>query len=439
MTTTEPNPVFTKILAKAEDKNRMSAGMRALSERSGEFGDELSWKLAGLALVPDGREMLENALDDYFASSANPSLSASGRRCPVVIGAGYTAAVFAAARAAAGKSKPIVLEKSSRVGGAFAVSRNPSFWLNSPNRGGKMSAAGENGMLNYIPGGVVQPAMLSNGQYSTNADMALAIRITLAQYADVFVNTDVYELDTYDPYVFYRDSSGRNSLSASAVIDARGLGSPSYEGNVEGVTTFPELMARADTMFPLKGIERVAVAGDGDSGKCAVEFLLGIGPDQPMSPVFLDQVEKIDWYGLSLPKTCQEWRETQRGRYMGISRYLPRSQNSRDRNTSRLTTFDTQADTPVAVPGGVFLNGKTYDMVVMCTGNTLSGVSAVSNRDMQVRSYGRSYRNIYRVGPAADLSFTREEIDSGVSDIGANKVAMFRYAPRTAALAAMLD
>jgi len=42
------------------------------------------------------------------------------------------------------------------------------------------------------------------------------------------------------------------------------------------------------------------------------------------------------------------------------------------------------------------------------------------------------------MGPAADIAFSASEVTAEISAIPENKVAMFRYAPRTAALAAML-
>jgi hypothetical protein len=44
----------------------------------------------------------------------------------------------------------------------------------------------------------------------------------------------------------------------------------------------------------------------------------------------------------------------------------------------------------------------------------------------------------FRVGPHARLPFSRLEQDDGIAEIGQNQVAMFRTAPKTAALAATL-
>jgi hypothetical protein len=190
-------------------------------------------------------------------------------------------------------------------------------------------------------------------------------------------------------------------------------------------------------MWPLRGVRRVAVIGDGDSAKCAVESLLGIGPQPVMAAAALDSVQRIDWYSEQIPATCQGWQQDIRGRYQAIGRYL---------RPGRLLTVLTRRARPVPLPGTVLIDGRTYDLAVMCTGNQETAVYGLEFGDFQeyaipgVGVVARSHDNVaaFRVGPPARLPFTRQEREDGLADIAENAVSMFRTATKTAALAATL-
>src|SRR5207248_8155169 len=113
-------------------------------------------------------------------------LRATGTSREVVIGGGFHAAVYAATRVLSGYPKPLVLERNRRVGGTFAMTSRPTFYLNSRNRPGTAGLAGDQGAsLNYLPGAPIPAANASIAEYQTNTDLAFAIRLVLAQFADV--------------------------------------------------------------------------------------------------------------------------------------------------------------------------------------------------------------------------------------------------------------
>jgi hypothetical protein len=161
-----------------------------------------------------------------------------------------------------------------------------------------------------------------------------------------------------------------------------------------------------------------------------------------MAAAALDSVDRIDWYSNDLPTTCDEWQQQIRGRYQAIGRYL-----RPDRlGVRRLTVLGRRAQ-PVALPGTGLIDGRTYDLVVVCTGNretdidgldfgafdeyTIAGGTVVARRHYNLPAF--------RVGPHARLPFTTQERTDGVADIPANAVSMFRTASKTAALAATLE
>src|SRR5438270_12703532 len=118
-----------------------------------------------------------------------PSATATSRE--VFIGSGFHAAVYAATRVLSGYPKPLVLERNQRAGGTFAMTARPTFYLNSRNRPGNAGLAGDQGTsLNYLPGAPIQAAFVST-TYQTETDIALVIRLALAQFVDVVPDATV--------------------------------------------------------------------------------------------------------------------------------------------------------------------------------------------------------------------------------------------------------
>jgi hypothetical protein len=424
----DPEPSIARVVDDLTDKRKMRDVMTAYTARKGEFSSEYEMNLAAICSVPSAREDLYDSLTEMFEAN---SLDGASARCifsetEAVIGAGYAAAVYCAARVRSGKPKPIVFEASGPelVGGTFAMSDKPVFRLNSGNRPGKAGLPGDMmASLNYIPGAVIQPSMLSSENYQTNQDMALAIRLALAQFAYVVPGVEVSTVSE-DGEVFPYVPTDYN-LTFKRVLDATGLGGPRDPGNGDTVLDFGQFMAKMGTPFPLKGLRKVAVIGGGDAGKCAVESLMGIAPCHS-SLAALDFVQRVDWFTPGLPGDKEGWKATQRGRYGGICQFLGKRVFVQDTTGEARPSFE-----------GALVNGSPYDLAVLCTG---AGGRNLFGRNSVVIDGERTDGNkFYRIGVAADLPFTPTERDNGLTRIPQNRVAMFRYGPRIAALASTLD
>jgi hypothetical protein len=272
--------------------------------------------------------------------------------------------------------------------------------------------------------------------------MAFVIRLALALFADVVTNITVASVYG-DPTGAEIDIAQGGPLSAGRVIDARGLGDPNNADVINGTTilSFAQFMQRMAGMWPLRGVRRVAVVGGGDSAKCAVEALLGLGPQPFMAAAALDHVDRVDWYSDDLPASCKQWQKQIRGRYQGIGRYL-RS----DRFGIRRLNLVGRRAQPVALPGTALIDGRTYDLVVCCTGNRETSINGlqIGSFDQYAIADGnaiaRRHFNLpaFRIGPHAQLPFTAREQADGIADVAANAVSMFRTASKTATLAATL-
>ncbi len=415
---------------------RMNAGIAAMVERRAEYPSADAMMLAGIAAVPEARQALDDALGRYWELQSG-NLPSSRTVGEVIIGSGPHAAIYAATRVRMGFPKPLVLERSERPGGSFAMSGAPSFFLNSGNRPGLVGLPSNGQALNVLPGAPIQPADVSMREYQTNADIAFVTRVTLAMYATVAqgVNVEAWRIDAQYPLAL--DLADGRQVFASRVIDARGLGDPRTVAENPRVMTFPQFAGTFDGTFPLRGMRRVAVVGGGDSAKCTVEGLLGIGPSSGMSTAALDYVQTVDWYG-NVERTCNEWLRVQRKRYARIGAYL---------DTGRLNVRRTGRATVVPSLDSVLVDGQSYDAVITATGYTLPGIRQSGFDDYGTFSIGGSGfavarkandAPVFRVGPAANLSFTDRENDDGVGNRPENRVALFRYAPRTATLAAGL-
>jgi hypothetical protein len=448
---TKPSAQIESLLTAVASRPAAAEGMRAMMQRESEFPSPLAAKLTGIALDPYGRDCADRALDACW--SDEPRRQDTLRRCgterEVIIGSGFHAAVYAATRVLCGYSKPLVLERNERAGGTFAMTARPTFYLNSRNRAGGGGLAGDQGAsLNYLSGAPIQAANVSMLEYPTNTDMAFVIRLALAQFADVVTNAAVLDVS--------REGTGveigienRDPLLAGRVIDARGLGEPNDQNVANGTTilTFPQFMQRTASMWPLRGVRRAAVIGGGDAAKCTVEAFLGVAPQPRMAAAALDSVERVDWYSDELPTTCKRWRREIRGRYQAIGRFL-----RPDRLGVRRLNVLARRARPVALPGNALIDGRTYDLVVICTGNRETFIDGLNidafdeyaipdpNAVPEANVIARLHYNlpVFRVGPHARLPFTRREREDGITDIAANAVSMFRTASKTAALAATL-
>lgn len=464
----QPSPILARIINGVRRKRMI--GMRMVMQREAEFASKLQAQLTGIALDPGAREYAEIQMDTEFTRSYKFLPGATNE---LIIGSGFHSAVYSAIRVLQGYRAPLVIETAPYVGGAFAIRNEANqypgvFFLNSRNRRGMPGLSGDSeAQLNYLPGAPIQAAALSNEEYQTNADMAFIIRLTLAQYSAqrVFPNTTVTEVRKRtedfgddDFLVSVNSPFGEETISTKRVIDARGLGVSKDDAKANGKTilTFPQFMARMAGIWPLRGLRNVAVLGAGDSGKCAVESLLGLSPGSFMGAAELDTVNRIDWYG-DIESEYEAYCENNRGRYRAIGRYLrPDKLGIR-----KLNVFNNRVS-PIALPDGpVLVGGRAYDLVILATGNAapdipgLSGFyegvrdTVVSNTALRRRGVSRTLATReesdtlalgrFRIGPRADIPFDDEEYNSEITGILNNRVAMFRLATRTAALAASLS
>lgn len=441
-----PRKVQT-LIRQIREHDTMGVGVRAMMERKQSFSSPMAATIAGIAVVPQARDHFDAALDVMFekgtATQAGPG---SGLRNEIVVGGGLHAAIYCAVRVAQGHPRPLVIE-AERVGGSFAVSNRPTFYLNSRNRPGELSVPGMDGALNVIPEGVVQPADLSGDEYQRNSDLALAIRSTLAMSADVIIGPvseigrDVLLAGEWTYYVQLED--GRR-YRADRVICASGLGNARPLVGGAYTLTFPEFMQRMDQPFPLRDMSRVAVIGCGDSGRTVIEALTGQGPSTGWSVASVDYLDKIDWYGVPADQLTRETYEAcNRSRYRGIGRLLPRQGNPSAPYRVRPMT-----QRVVSIAGGykcAYVNEAPYDLVVNCTGFDRSGPTLYL--DYSFEQYAINGRfvggktvsdEVYQVGPASELAVSdlERQASPAVGAVPENSTALFRYAGRTASLAA---
>jgi len=432
-----PDQRINTAIREIERSAALNPAIKALLKRENEIGGKTTAVLAGIALHPPARQQFEKELDRIWASNVG-----IGQPEEIIIGAGPHAAIYAATRVQMGYAPPLILTKD-RVGGSFATSIEPSFYLNSRNRPGPLSLPLQGGALNVIPGSQLQPSHISNDEYQRNSDLAFVVRSAIAlSGARVLRSEAVSITGAYDGVRVGRKSS--TSILTRRVIVATGLGAPQeLPGQKEAggkVDTFDSFMRRFDQPFPLQGLERVAVIGAGDSGRTVIEALTGMGPQAQMSVAALDYPRQIDWYGVGAEMTCESFADRVRSRYKGLASLLP-SGTGRNRVTPRANCE--------ALAGGfdcVYVDERPYDHVIVCIGPRESANPLLSNFNMGEylvggRRVAKNYGGlIFLVGPAAELPLDEREDRSIKADPIAteNKTAMFRYADRTAALAASL-
>jgi hypothetical protein len=435
----------------------MSDALFAVMERKNDFPSKMAAIFAGVGLNEKGREHVDKAIDRESAANRENELGMrkGSRNLEVVIGGGLHAAIYCAVRVAQGGKPPIVYEGSERVGGAFAVSQRASFFLNSRNRPGELSLPGlAGGALNVLPAAPFQPSDLSNDEYQRNSDLAWVIRTTLAMNAKLVTGA---RFDRYSssyglrerPAMYYK--SGALGVFSKRMVNATGLGEPRSDLVAgTGVTesdrymTFMDFMRRMDEPFPLRGMDRVAVIGAGDSGRTAVEALVGQGPSSGWSVASVDRPTRIDWYG------CEEndregWEKCNRSRYRGIGREFAR-EGETDMSAARLRSAP-KAESIRLGYRCLYVNGFPYTHVIDCTGFTRRSwetgygfeTYSVSGR-VVARRNALGVGEAYLVGPRALIDLSNEDVSAvpAYNDDKANAEAIFRYAKETATFAATI-
>lgn len=399
-------------------------GMTAMMERASEFDSQLAAKLTGVALNPQARRRFEDTLDEMWATTGVPKESPE-----VIIGGGLHASIYAAVRVAQGHPKPLVLEAKDRAGGAFAVSRNDTFFLNSRNRPGELGTPGREEALNVLPGAPVQPADLSGQEYQPNSALAFSIRAALAMNAKVITGKRVTDANSTSVVL---DDGKR--VKTTRVIYATGLGEPRLPNEQDGkhLIDYMEFLAMLDKPFPFQGVKRVAVVGTGDSARTVIEALTGQGPNPGWTVASLDYIEQVDWYGLTAEQsTRQGWESCNRSRYKGIGRVLPREFGGK----AQVRPINERASNTAIGYDGAYVDGARYDLVIWAAGFDAMDVDGMVEYSTGGRPVARMLESgVFVVGPASQLS-VQPETNEASTQIPENSAALFRYADRTAAFA----
>ena len=434
-------PVIKTELDEIEDRRIAGAGIRLMAAREAAFSSRNEMRLAGAAAVPESRAMIREALTEWWSRK---QLARSEVPTELLIGAGYAAAVYCAGRYWAGYPKPLVLDRAdaAHIGGVFAASAQPAFYLNSENRPGLNGYPADGDALNVIPGGLLQPSQVPGREYHDNAMLGWLIRLTLAQYARVIPGTTVMGWDTDgSPCVVLADG---DRYYAKRVIDMRGFGNETGAAQADGerILTFSQLMAQADTPWPCRGMTRVAILGSGKSALCAAEMILGIGPQAGMRTMALDGAPQVDLYARDLPQDGHDWVKQADGRYRRLGSHLPTRKQPRAYHD--LTIYNQRADT-ARTGDTVLVAGRQYSHAVLCTGwerprlNDEDPFSASLVTTGGGAVIGRQYGpQRYAAGVAADIPFESADYERGAADKPENQVAMWRCGGRTAQLAATL-
>lgn len=453
-------PIVSQIVADP----RLGEGVRYMTGRWSEFSSVTAAIMAGIYAVPEARWAFDEFLDTTWSANRFPSKRVIDAD-EVVIGAGAQAATYACTRVRQGYPAPLILESQARAGGAFAVTKKPSFFMNSRNRPGPTGLPLDPGTaLNVIPGGWVQLSDVTDAEFADNAAMAWVIKANLAlSGAKVFLNYAISNANirTENVGTYYKadyrylikepGSRVRTSVRTRRILWATGLTNEKRMSSLKDprYVTFMEFMRMMEQPFPLRGMKRVAVIGAGDSGRTAIEALTGKGPNAGMSVPALDWVQEIDWFGV--PASCltkNAWLQTSRTRYKAIAALLPDDNVMADirYKLSRVKALSKKlaGEALMRSYGGIEIELKVYDVVIDCTGMSRS----FGLFEDQYRSGGESggrrlgLRNggneVYAIGPAANFELSNLERNR-FGAISENSVALFRYGNRTAQLAQELS
>jgi len=425
-------------------------------ERRSEFPSEHVALLAGVGMNERARAHMDKELDLYWVDRGKKWRDNAQVRFQqtVIIGGGLHAAIYAACINRMGLGRPVVIEQSQHPGGVFACSRKPSFYLNSPNRPGDgINVPGRGGPLNYLPGCELQPSHMGGEEYQTNVAMAWVIRMNLALYADVWAGVKV---DQVSPGAVFGKSRTpivdvSRAGSGGKMLVATGLGAPKRFSTIENprYITFTDLMAMMDKPFPMKGIRRIAVIGAGDSGKCAIEALTGQGPSMLTVPEL--DYPQIDWWGVRDGcRSREDWRNSSRSRYKGISRLLQNGGSSIRTCRVRVRGSASAPKVGNVIPGldCVYVDGEPFDLVVDCTGwNTpavpfysMSSTPVSSQSDQSGSQWGAVFNRGFFIGAAATPFIAPSALDqSNFRRIGENKSSIFFLARKTEGVAMRLQ
>lgn len=330
--------------------------------------------LAGLAADPALTALTEVALDRTMHREAQAIWSQMATRVPyvpeLVVGAGPHAANFCRTLAVLRPDcLPLVVDTRERLGGQFAIPEGSGWFLNSrsrPSADNRQSRPGTDQALNaigaYAP---VQEADLTGQSYAPQDRLALAVRLTLFLSCQALLGTRFLRRFPNDAATREKLSlpgetapqgrylielqnirSGESRyLATDALFLAGGLGESNTafrdpksrrtiaqerqrqeRRQAARYYTFEAFMAYFNdptVPFPLRGLTRVIVIGDGDSSRVTVEALLGFGPGRGGVVNSLDRVGEVIWLGQK-SLTRERFLVCERPRYHLLAVEFPR-------------------------------------------------------------------------------------------------------------------
>lgn len=448
---TEPLDKFPIMFRERLRKFSREPSVLSMMQRATDFPSPTAAFLSGIAADPGLRKVFSELMDNMDQAPSGPAIYSE-----IIIGGGAHSAIYCSTRTLMAtpkrpvKGRRAVVEQMGRVGGVFGWTDNPAFYLNSRNRSSvEAGVPGTEGELNQIINGPVQASDLGAAEYQTNMEMNFAICAALLKSARRSTATVASVRRMPDGIILVESVDGRE-WRAKRVILATGIGAPN---KLKGSTTsLREFLIGRRVQFPLRGLKRVAVVGGGDSARVVIEYLLGQGPSQGSSVASVDRVERIDWYRAPYDYR-EEMEEGERSRYKGIARFMRCASDDRAYIIQPLTRVRVNEVIRDDNKLGVLYKGRRnpergrgdYDLVVNCTGY-VNKVDELVQAPMETvfqdkEAIARKVvgAEIYIVGPAAELPFTSLEDQRVPIDLSAaNKVALWRYGPKTAKLAAML-
>lgn len=324
--------------------------------------------LTGIALSERGGKILDTAIERTTEAETawfREQLSQGNNYVhELVIGAGPHAAIYNAERQHQDPDHPaLTVDHNKRIGGQFAQAERATWHLNSrtrPDDPTKPHLPGTPGSLNTLMRGVVMQGDLETQAYGTQDRLATAVRIDHLMASKIMAGCDLVGARKNPDWLEAKPGTGRYivevkdattgdalEIKTDRIITTTGLGESKTgleqagrrtqdilrqeqakfdRGEMPQVMTFEQFAQRmgdSTNPFPLQGFTRVAVVGPGDSGKVAIEYLHGYGPEAGKSVKNLDNVEKVTWIGQGA-MSKEDFEECERQRYQSLGLEMPR-------------------------------------------------------------------------------------------------------------------
>ncbi len=333
----------------------------------------------------------------------------------IVIGSGPSSANYRSALQTLNpKLSPLVIDAQGFVGGQFSSIIDPIFRLNSRSRPlgtiTRENLPGTESPLNTLgPYCPIQESDLTSNIYGDQTNIGLAIELNHLLAGGVLSSTALVRwnrIESKDGRPLYvvelrRTDTGETArITTNRITFARGLGTPNIgldlrdketaqivaeerekaaKGEFSRYRVFPQFLgdlADRSSPFPLQDISTTAVLGAGDGGNVAVEALLGFGPTVGISPIELDRVKKVLWFGQKI-RTKEEFEKCERARYVLLGLEFPRESNpNAEHRIFPISGKGTKLRR--AEDGKLFILGpeglQECDLVIDCSGYDLSPV-----------------------------------------------------------------